>query len=83
MQTALEGDTLEQHRLRAVVTMCYKIVNNLVAVPSTQLKPNTRGTRGKLKESPPNICPQVLDNIYTPLNFHSVEYITTLGEFII
>ena len=49
-QTALGWDTLEQRRLKSVVTMGYKIVNNLVAVPSTQLKLNTRGTRGNRKK---------------------------------
>ena len=34
-QTELGWDTLEQRRLKSVVTMGYKIVNNLVAVPST------------------------------------------------
>ena len=49
-QTALGWDTLEQIRLKSVVTMGYKIVNNVVAVPSTQLKPSTRGTRGNGKK---------------------------------
>ena len=49
-QMALGWDTLEQRRLNAVVTMGYKIINDLVAVPSTQLKPNTRGTRGNGKK---------------------------------
>ena len=51
-QTALGWDrpTLEQRRLKAVATMGYKIINDLVAVPSTQLKPNTRGTRGNGKK---------------------------------
>ena len=48
-QMALGFDTLEQRRLKAVV-MGYKIINDLVAVPSTQLKPNTRGTRGNGKK---------------------------------
>ena len=33
-----------------LVTMGCKIVNNLVVVPSTQLKPNTRGTRSNGKK---------------------------------
>ena len=46
MQAALGWDTLEQRRKKAIVTMGYKITNDLVAIPSTQLVPVARNTRG-------------------------------------
>lgn len=46
MQTALKWDSLEQRRMKAAVTMGYKIVHHIVAVPSTQLVHNKGPTRG-------------------------------------
>ena len=68
-QTELGWDTLEQRRLKSVVTMGYKIVNNLVAVPSTQLKPNTRGTRGNGKK---------FHQIYAGTNYYKFSFFPML-----
>ena len=68
-QTALGWDTLEQRRLKAVVTMGYKIINDLVAVPSTQLKPNTRGTRGHGKK---------FHQIYAGTNYYKFSFFPML-----
>ena len=68
-QTELGWDTLEQRRLKSVVTMGYKIVNNLVAVPSTQLKPNTRGTRGNGKK---------FHQIYAGTNYYKFSFFAML-----
>ena len=45
MQKSLKWDTLEQRRMKAIVTTGYKIVHKLVAVPSEQLKINSLPTR--------------------------------------
>ena len=68
-QTTLGWDTLEQRRLKAVVTMGYKIINDLVAVPSTQLKPNTRETRGHGKK---------FHQIYAGTNYYKFSFFPML-----
>ena len=42
----LEWETLEQRRLKARVTMGYRIVHNMIMIPSSQLIPTTVNTRG-------------------------------------
>ena len=46
MQTSLKWDSLEQRRFKSIVTMGYKTVHKLVAVPSDQLIPIKESTRG-------------------------------------
>ena len=46
MQRSLKWDTLEQRRMKSIVTMGYKIIHKLVAIPSAQLVVNTLPTRG-------------------------------------
>ena len=46
MLTHLEWDSLEQRRYKSRVTMMYKIVNSLVAIPTTKLVPTAGRTRG-------------------------------------
>ena len=46
MLTQLEWETLEQRRLKARVTMCYKIIHSIVAIPSIQFVPTVVTTRG-------------------------------------
>ena len=45
MQRSLEWDTLEQRRMKSIVTMGYKIIHKRVAISSEQLKINTLPTR--------------------------------------
>ncbi len=46
MQTKLGWNTLKQRRKKAIATTGFKIVHNLVAIPSTQLIPINQFTRG-------------------------------------
>jgi hypothetical protein len=46
MLAELNLETLEQRRLKAKVTMIFKIINGLVAIPPSQLVPNPYMTRG-------------------------------------
>ena len=54
MLKQLNWDTLEQRRLKAKAIMTYKILHNLVGIPSTQYVPqsshNTRGGEFKLRQ---------------------------------
>ena len=49
MLKELEWEELVQRRLKAQVTMCYKISNNLVCIPSTQLTVGPYNTRSRAK----------------------------------
>ena len=46
MLAQLQLDSLEQRRLKAKVTMLFKIINGMVAIPPTQLIPRPTRTRG-------------------------------------
>ena len=46
MVSHLKWDTLEKRRNKSRVTMLYKIVNSLVAIPATKLVPTAGRTRG-------------------------------------
>ena len=46
MTKELGWETLEQRSMKARVTMCYRIIHQLVAIPSTQFIPTIVSTRG-------------------------------------
>ena len=46
MLQMLKWETLEERRLKARVVMGYRVVNDLVMIPTDQLIPNTSSTRG-------------------------------------
>ena len=53
MLNTLSWETLEERRLKARVTMGYRIIHGLVKIPDTQLIPvtvNTRGNTMKFKQ---------------------------------
>ena len=50
MQKHLEWVPLEERRAKAKVMMFYKIIKNLIDIPSNLLQPNTRDTRHHSKK---------------------------------
>ena len=46
MINELGWETLEQRRMKARVTMCYRIIHQLVAIPAVQFIPTIVSTRG-------------------------------------
>ncbi len=69
MQSALKWDTLEQRRNKAIATMGYKIVNSLIAIPSSQLIPVTKTTRGSSSK---------FRQISTRTNYYKYSFFPTL-----
>ena len=50
MQQSLGWESLEQRRNKSIVIMLFKIINDLVAIPRTQLTPSKRSTRGNTRK---------------------------------
>jgi hypothetical protein len=69
MLSELKWETLEQRRTKAIATTGYKIVNNLVAIPSTQLIPAHQSTRGN---------PLKFRQISTRTNYYKYSFFPTL-----
>jgi len=69
MLAQLKWETLEQRRTKAIATTGYKIVNELVAIPSTQLIPAHHSTRGNTLK---------FRQIPTRTNYHKFSFFPTL-----
>ena len=68
MLTELKWESLEQRRLKAIITMGYKITHQLVAVSATQLVPASKITRGH---------PSQYRQISTRTNYYKYSFFPT------